>query len=594
MHRRAGLAPPETGPDEKAGQGPPYEVPEGWTLTDLGHVADLVSGAGFPERHQGRTDLPYPFFKVGNLGEVAAGEYLARSPNTIDGQIARELRAKPIPPDSIVFAKIGMAIALNRRRLVGRECFIDNNVMAASPTVAILPRYLLRFLETVPFMPLAQATTVPSLRKSDLAEVPIPLPPLAEQRRIVAKVEELLTRVNAARERLSKVPVLVKRFRQSVLAAACSGRLTEEWRSRRTDDACGAPDLFEESDFPKGWTGTTLGELSSFVTSGSRGWAKYYSDGGPLFIRSQNINTDSLRLGDMAHVQPPKSAEGMRTSVRQGDLLITITGANVTKSALVDVEVGEAYVSQHVALIRLKESNHGRFLHLWTTSPEHGKAALLEDAYGAGKPGLNLDNLRDLSVTLPPREEQHEIVRRVQALFTLADAIEKRVVQGTARVEKTTQAILAKAFRGELVPTEAELARQEGRDYEPASVLLERIRAQREGGPAGVGASVRRSRKKAGPSSRRDAEAPRTAETEGLSELPPLRASRNIPEAILACLQPGREYSRSDLCEALGLSTTEWNWAIRQLKESGWVVQEGERRGARYSLARRAGNGVSA
>jgi type I restriction enzyme S subunit len=89
---------------------------------------------------------------------------------------------------------------------------------------------------------------------------------------------------------------------------------------------------------------------------------------------------------------------------------------------------------------------------------------------------------------VPPLAEQHEIVRRVEALFWLADAIEKRVTAATARADKLTQAILAKAFRGELVPTEAEIARREGRDYEPASVLLERIRAERE---AVVGQSSR-------------------------------------------------------------------------------------------------------
>jgi type I restriction enzyme S subunit len=86
---------------------------------------------------------------------------------------------------------------------------------------------------------------------------------------------------------------------------------------------------------------------------------------------------------------------------------------------------------------------------------------------------------------LPPLAEQLEIVRRVEALFKLADAIEKRVASATARAEKLTQAILAKAFRGELVPTEAELARQEGREYEPASKLLERIRAERENSSSG-------------------------------------------------------------------------------------------------------------
>ncbi len=91
---------------------------------------------------------------------------------------------------------------------------------------------------------------------------------------------------------------------------------------------------------------------------------------------------------------------------------------------------------------------------------------------------INLEILREVAVPLPPLEEQREIVRRVEALFKLADAIEKRVVIATARAEKLTQSILAKAFRGDLVPTEPELARRNGRTYEPASALLGRIKSE--------------------------------------------------------------------------------------------------------------------
>ncbi len=109
---------------------------------------------------------------------------------------------------------------------------------------------------------------------------------------------------------------------------------------------------------------------------------------------------------------------------------------------------------------------------------------------------MNCQTVRELPFALPPLLEQHEIVRRIQSLFALTDTIEKRVAQATVRVEKTTQAILAKAFRGELVPTEAELARQEGRDYEPASVLLERIRAERADSGSARPCVRRRSRAK--------------------------------------------------------------------------------------------------
>jgi len=93
-------------------------------------------------------------------------------------------------------------------------------------------------------------------------------------------------------------------------------------------------------------------------------------------------------------------------------------------------------------------------------------------------PILNKGRFEKLPLPVPPLPEQHEIVRRVEGLFNLADSIEKRVAAATKRAEKLTQTILAKAFRGELVPTEAEIARREGRSYEPASVLLERIKAK--------------------------------------------------------------------------------------------------------------------
>ena len=99
------------------------------------------------------------------------------------------------------------------------------------------------------------------------------------------------------------------------------------------------------------------------------------------------------------------------------------------------------------------------------------------------QPNLNLSKIKSTQIPLPPVAEQHEIVRRVDALFALADRIEGEVAGALEHVEALREAVLAKAFRGELVPTEAELARREGREYEPASALLERVRAERQGNP---------------------------------------------------------------------------------------------------------------
>lgn len=306
-----------------------------------------------------------------------------------------------------------------------------------------------------------------------VAGTEIPLAPLPEQKRIVEAIERLTARVDAARDRLANVPAILKRFRQAVLAAACSGRLTEDWREangqeggaadllRRTESVrskagriprvAGVPD---DLDAPAGWSPAYFGNLLTLLTSGSRGWAEFYSDTGPLFIRSQDINTDELVLTDMAHVDPPQSADRARTRAKRYDVLLTITGANVTKCAHISADLPEAYVSQHVALCRLAVPELSPFVHLWLTSPQHGRKVLLDNAYGAGKPGLNLDNIKEVPVALPSLAEQAEIVRRVDSLMKLADAIERRVALAQARADKLTQSILAKAFRGELVTSD--------------------------------------------------------------------------------------------------------------------------------------------
>lgn len=342
---------------------------------------------------------------------------------------------------------------------------------------------------------LATGSTQIALTDAGVRGLEIPLAPLNEQRRIVAKLEKLLAKVDACQHRLGKIPVLLKRFRQSVLAAACSGLLTEDWRGKNSDVQ--PPAVEDEGDgtpyeLPYGWKQARLGALASLVTSGSRGWAKYYADSGSIFIRAQDINSDALDLDNVAHVRLPNRVEGQRTRVQQHDILVTITGANVAKSALVNQILKDAYINQHVALVRLLDTPLSQFLYLWIVSPVHGRKQWLDDAYGQGKPGLNLDNIRGLFVGLPPFTEQQEIVRRVEAMYAVADQIEARFVKAKTRVDQLTQSLLAKAFRGELVPTEAELARREGRSYETASELLARIKSERES--KGVSERVRRNR----------------------------------------------------------------------------------------------------
>jgi type I restriction enzyme S subunit len=132
--------------------------------------------------------------------------------------------------------------------------------------------------------------------------------------------------------------------------------------------------------------------------------------------------------------------------VQQDDLLVTITGANLTRSAHVVEDIDDAYVNQHIALVRPAAPETAAYLHLWLISPAHGRKTLLTDSYGAGRPGLNLTNIRQVPVALPPLAGQHEIVERVWQLMAMVDQVEERLSDAALACSRSTQARLARAF----------------------------------------------------------------------------------------------------------------------------------------------------
>ena len=197
-----------------------------------------------------------------------------------------------------------------------------------------------------------------------------------------------------------------------------------------------------------GWEITTIGQISSIVTSGSRGWAEYYSSDGAKFIRAQNIRFGRLVLDDLAHVSLPPKAEGVRTRVSRGDVLIVITGAGVTNPALLDVDLGEAYVSQHVGLVKLRESQMSRWILLCLMAQAGAREELVGRAYGAGKPGLNLDNIRSLSVPIPPLAEQHRIIAKVDELMAVCDKLEAALARAQTDRGRLLEALLHEELAG--------------------------------------------------------------------------------------------------------------------------------------------------
>jgi type I restriction enzyme S subunit len=294
----------------------------------------------------------------------------------------------------------------------------------------------------------------------------LPLPPLPEQVRIVKSLTELLNTVKASQDKLRRVPAILKRFRQAVLAAACSGRLTEDWREAN------------RCSIEEDWREAELSDLCASISDGDHQPPPKLAMGVP-FLTIGNVSSGRLDFSETRFV-PEKYFNQIKPGrkPRRGDVLYTVVGATIGIPVLVDVDRPFCF-QRHIALLRASKDAAPEFLWTVMASPEVFKEAWSR-VTGSAQPTLPLGNLRTIPISIPPLAEQEEIARRVQTLLEMADNIQERVGQATLKSEKLTQSILARAFRGELVPTEAELARRGGVEYETASVLLERVRAEKE------------------------------------------------------------------------------------------------------------------
>ncbi len=452
------------------------ELPEGWVQTRVADICHLNPPKPTPDEVASKTQVTFV--------PMPAVDADARAITNPQVRPFAEVRKgfTSFRDNDVILAKITPCFE-NKKAAVCRGLsnglgFGSTEFHVLRSNGSVLPEYVYHFTRQESFLRDGESNMTGSVGQKRvpagwLASVAIPLPPLAEQGRIVAKVEELLGRVNAARGRLAKVPALLKRFRQSILAAACSGELTADWREERgigEDDG---------TELPAVWKRVPLRDLCDGFQYGSS--RKSEPNGAIPVLRMGNIQRGQIDWSDLVYTSDDEEIEKYRLTPETVLFNRTNSPELVGKSGIYLGERPAVFAGYLVRVLHGPRLNP-HYLNHCLNAPEFKDYCATVKTDGVSQSNINAQKLASFEIPWCDVNEQREIVRRVDALFALADKIEARVSAATARVEKITQAILAKAFRGELVPTEAELARQEGRDYEPASVLLDRIRAERATG----------------------------------------------------------------------------------------------------------------
>lgn len=431
------------------------DIPQGWHVCRLEDCVEVLDSLRVPVNNDERqsriegkpTEQLFPYY--GATGQVGFID---------DFLFDEELVA--LGEDGVPF----LDPLKSKAYMLRGKTWVNNHahVLRSLEGVAI-NKFVFYYLNQFDYQGYVNGGTRLKLTQANMRMIPVPLPPLAEQTRIAQKLDELLAQVDTLKARIDGIPALLKRFRQSILAAAVSGRLTEEWRIERA-----LPEFFEV-------------ELGHLIKEGPQNGLYKPSSAygsGVKIIRIDGFYSGEITDWERLRLLEVDQRELEAWGIREGEILINRVNSieYLGKCALVrSVPEPTVFESNIMRMSLKRDLVHPEYLMRFLSS-EIGRRKLIAKAkHAVNQASINQGDVKACKVPLPSVEEQTEIVRRVKQLFAFADQLEAKVASAKSRIDLLTQSILAKAFRGELVPQDP--------NEEPASVLLERIKTQRATAP---------------------------------------------------------------------------------------------------------------
>ncbi|EMF05887.1 restriction endonuclease subunit S [Serratia marcescens] len=470
------------------------KLPEGWVKSDLDNILLSIIGGGtpskaIPEYYQG--DIPW--MSVKDMNKHALTDTI----DHISSDAIENSSTNVIPAGTPIIAT---RMSLGKIVTASFDSAINQDLKALFLSSGVDRNFFIHWYRSQAQLieSLGTGTTVKGIRLEVLKALSINLPPLFEQKIIAEKLDTLLAQVDSTKVRLEKIPQILKRFRQAVLAAAVNGDLTAEWRMNNNSNIVEEEiekiknkliakkivkkdltysKLDRKYQLPSDWLYVKLQSIATKITDGEHKTPKRES-AGQLLISARNIQDGYLKLSDVDYVSDAEFQKlRNRCDPDSGDVLISCSGS-IGRVCLVD-ENSKYVMVRSVALIKLMQDFViNKYIMYLLQSPLLQKD-IEENSKSTAQANLFLGPIKNLGIPLPPVTEQAEIVRRVEQLFAYADTIEKQVNNALARVNSLTQSILAKAFRGELTAQ----WRAENPDLisgeNSAAALLEKIKAER-------------------------------------------------------------------------------------------------------------------
>ncbi|MBX9001174.1 type I restriction endonuclease subunit S [Klebsiella aerogenes] len=442
------------------------KLPEGWATAPVSTVTTLIRGVTY-KKEQALNYLQDDYLPLIRANNIQNGKFDTTDLVFVPKNLVKE--SQKISPEDIV-----IAMSSGSKSVVGKsayqrlpfECSFGAFCGVLRPEKFISSNFIAHFTKSSFYRnkisSLSAGANINNIKPASFDLINVPIPSLAEQKIIAEKLDTLLAQVDSTKARLEQIPQILKRFRQSVLAAAFTKKLTESSKfiEKKISDVCSFQNGFA---FKSSW----------FAKKGSY-----------QVIKLANIRDGHLFLENApTYVNDDKGIEFSKFLPNIGDTLISMTGTRFKKDygfGCIITQKHRILINQRVGrLIPIKTSILPEYLSLFVRSELFREQFFKGETGGVNQGNVGSQHIQSIVINVPPLLEQAEIVRRVEQLFAYADTIEKQVNSALTRVNSLTQSILAKAFRGELTAQ----WRAENPDLisgeNSAAALLEKIKAER-------------------------------------------------------------------------------------------------------------------
>lgn len=441
----------------------PYELPEGWKWCRLGDVADWGSGGTpsrkNPEYYQGSI----PWIKTGELNET----YIFDSEEKVSEDAIKHSSAKIFPKETVVMAMYGATIG--KTAIFGIDASTNQACACAICHKELDNHFLFNFLKSKKdyFLYNAKGGAQPNISQEIIKNTLIPLPPtLAEQQRIVQRIESMFAKLDEAKEKAQNVVDGFETRKAAILHKAFTGELTAKWRKENNPEESSKYlekikdkveirldfKYWENTKLPESWCESTIGNLLYFA--GRVGWkglkAEEYTSEGPILLSVYNLNDgDEVSFNKINHITNERYDESPEIMVRKNDILLTKDGAGIGKLGYVNELPEKATINSSLLLIRPGDVANYKFIFYLLSGPAL-QNIVKERITGSATPHLFQRDIKEFVLPVPSLPEQQEIVRILDTVLEKESRAKEAAGAVLDQIALLKKSILARAFRGEL------------------------------------------------------------------------------------------------------------------------------------------------